>query len=257
MTSPQQKVAIITGAGAGIGQACALRFAANNHNVLLLDLSREALERTSEKISEKGGISIAMAGDIANEETSQNACEKAIAEWGRIDVLVANAGVQIGGQLLETEEEDWDKIIGVNLKGIAYSAKAVLPKMIAQGKGALVMVSSINAIDGAAGMAIYDASKAAVLGLMRSLAIDHGKHGVRVNAICPGNTLSDFHINRMAEQGVDLEELRAMTKGYGLLDRAAEPFEIANAIYFLASDEASFITGHTLVADGGYSISNT
>ena len=95
-----------------------------------------------------------------------------------------------------------------------------------------------------------------MLGLMRNLAIDHGKHGVRVNAICPGNTLTDFHINRMAEQGVDLEQLRSMSKGYGLLDRAAEPFEIANAIYFLASDEASFITGHTLVADGGYSIGN-
>lgn len=256
MTTNEQKVAVITGAGAGIGRACALRFARDKYKVLIVDQSETAVEQTCQSIRKDQGTCAALSGDISIEDTSKAIYEKASSQWGRIDVLVANAGVQIGGELLQTAEEDWDRILGVNLKGVAYSCKAVLPLMISQGSGAIVIVSSINAVVGSAGMAIYDASKTAVLGLMRSLAIDQGKNGVRVNAICPGNTLTDFHINRMAEKGIDLDELRSMTKGYGLLDRAAEPIEIANAIYFLASDEASFITGHSLVADGGYSISN-
>jgi len=255
MTTNNTKVAVITGAGAGIGRASALRFARDDYKVLAVDLSEDAVENTCQCINDMNGGAFGYAGDIALEETSENAIELALSKWGQIDVLVANAGVQIGGELLETKEEDWDKILGVNLKGVAYSSKASLPSMIKRGSGSIVMVSSINATAGAGGMAIYDASKTAVLGLMRSLAIDNGKHGIRVNAICPGNTLTDFHINRMAEQGIDHEQLRSMTKGYALLDRAAEPEEIANAIYFLASDEASFITGHTLIADGGYSIS--
>lgn len=257
MTPGEQNVVVITGAGAGIGRACALRFARENYRVVVVDLSADGVEHTCEQIAGINASAIGHAGDIAIEDTSLKACEKALSQWGRIDALVANAGVQIGGSLLEADEADWDRILGVNLKGVAYSCRAVLPSMIAAGKGSIVMVSSINATAGAANMAIYDASKTAVLGLMRSLAIDHGQHGVRVNAICPGNTLTDFHINRMAEQGIDLEKLRSMTRGYGLLDRAAEPMEIANAIHFLASDEASFISGHTLMVDGGYSISNT
>ncbi len=257
MTANDQKVAIITGGGAGIGRACALRFAGNGYRVVIVDLSEDAVAKTCQLVTDTGGTCTGLAGDISIEETSQTACREAISQWGGIDVMVANAGVQTGGGLLDTSEEDWDRILGVNLKGVAYSCKAVLPAMISQTCGSIVMISSINAISGSAGMAAYDASKTAVLGLMRNLAIDHGKHGIRVNAICPGNTLTDFHINRMAEKGINIEQLREMTRGYGLLDRAAEPPEIANAVYFLAGNEASFITGHTLVADGGYSISNT
>jgi 2-hydroxycyclohexanecarboxyl-CoA dehydrogenase len=255
MSSNQQKVAIISGGAAGIGRACAERFARDNYRVLVIDLSEDLLAETCKDITESKGICLSHCGDISIELTSQVACEKAMSEWGRIDVMVANAGVQIGGELLNSSEEDWDSILGVNLKGAAYSCKAVLPSMIAQKSGSIVIVSSINALAGSAGMAIYDASKAAVLGLMRNLAIDNGKHGIRVNAICPGNTLTDFHINRMSDKGFDIDQLRTVTKGYGLLDRAAEPLEIANAIFFLASESASFITGHTLIADGGYSLS--
>ncbi|MFT5133193.1 MAG: 2-hydroxycyclohexanecarboxyl-CoA dehydrogenase [Gammaproteobacteria bacterium] len=256
MTSDKRKVAIITGGAAGIGRACALRFAKENYHVLIVDQSEEALRDTCQTLEKESGSCTTLSGDISKESSSEAFYEKAMSLWGKIDVLVANAGVQIGGDLLDANEDDWDKILGVNLKGVAYSCKAVLPSMLTQGSGAIVIISSINAISGSAGMAIYDASKTAVLGLMRNLAISHGKQGVRVNAICPGNTLSDFHINRMAKQGVNLPQLREMTKGYGLLDRAAEPVEIANAAYFLASDEASFITGHTLLVDGGFSISN-
>ena len=255
MSSNQQKVAVISGGAAGIGRACAERFAGDNYRVLIIDLSEDLLDKACQDITASKGSCLSHCGDISIELTSQLACEKALSAWGRIDVLVANAGVQIGGELTQSSEEDWDNILAVNLKGVAYSCKAILPSMIEQDSGSIVIVSSINALTGSAGMAIYDASKAAVLGLMRNLAIDNGNHGIRVNAICPGNTLSDFHINRMADQGIDIEQLRALTKGYGLLDRAAEPVEIANAVFFLGSEAASFITGHALVADGGYSLS--
>ena len=123
--------------------------------------------------------------------------------------------------------------------------------MLARGAGSIVIVSSINAIVGSAGMTVYDMSKAAVLALMRSLATEYGEEGIRVNAVSPGNTITDFHINRMAEKGVSVEQIHEMTRGYGVLGRAAEPEEIANAILFLASDEASFITGQALAVDGG------
>ncbi len=254
MPKTKNKVAVISGAGAGIGRACALRFARAGYHILAVDLSQKNLALTHAEVVKEGLECEVLAGDIAAEKTSQLACESALKHWGRIDALVANAGIQTGGELLNTTEQDWDTILGVNLKGVAYSAKASLPAMIKQAEGAIVIISSINALGGTAGMAIYDASKTAVLGLMRSLAIDYGKHGIRVNAVCPGNTLTDFHINRMQEKGIGVDELREMTRGYALLDRAAEPGEIANVVYFLASDEASFITGHTLVADGGYSI---
>ncbi|NKB36980.1 MAG: SDR family oxidoreductase [Gammaproteobacteria bacterium] len=254
MTQSSNKVALVTGAGAGIGRACALRFATAGYHILALDLCEADLVLTQAEILKLDVDCEVQTGDISDESTSQLASEKALKLWGRIDALVANAGIQTAGGLLSTTENDWDTILGVNLKGVAYSAKACLPTMIDKSQGSIVIISSINAFGGTAGMAIYDASKTAVLGLMRSLAIDHGKQGIRVNAVCPGNTLTDFHIKRMKEKGIDLDELREMTRGYALLDRAAEPPEIANAVYFLASEEASFITGHTLIADGGYSI---
>ena len=250
------KVAIITGAGAGIGKACALRFAQEGYHIVVADLSEQAVEQSCKLINDEGGASIACVGDISKEETSRRMSNLAMESWGRIDALVANAGVQIGGELLQSNEEDWDRILGVNLKGVAYSCKSVLPAMIDQKNGSIVMISSINALIGSAGMAIYDASKAAILALMRNLAVEYGSRTVRVNAICPGNTITDYHIDRMAERGIDEQQLREMMNGYALLGRAAEPAEIANAVFFLASDQASFITGQTLLVDGGFSVTS-
>ncbi len=254
MQDHSAKVAIITGSGAGIGKACALRFAYAGINIAVADLSEPAIRSTCKIIEDNGGNAIGCQADVSSEKDCRYVAETALKTWGRIDILVANAGVQIGGSLLDTTEEDWENILGVNLKGVAYSCKAVLPNMIENQSGTIVINSSINALLGSAGMAIYDMSKAGTLGLMRNLAVEHGKDGIRVNAVCPGNTITDFHINKMAEKGISVEQLRKMTRGYGLLDRAAEPEEIANIMYFLASDESSFITGQAIIADGGFSV---
>ena len=130
MINEEQKVAVITGAGAGIGRAYALRFANDNYKVLVVDLSEDAVEQTSQSVKEIGGECAGFSGDIAIEDTSHAACEVALSHWGRIDVVVANAGIQTSGTLLDTSEEDWDSVLGINLKGVAYSCKAALPSMI-------------------------------------------------------------------------------------------------------------------------------
>jgi len=245
---------MVTGAGSGIGKACALCFASEGARVAITDIDTGALETVSDRITAEGAESLAVPADVADAAACEQAAQKVLAAWGRIDMLVANAGVQIGGSLLEASEWDWEKILGVNLKGVAYSCKAVIPAMLKQASGSIVIVSSVNALVGSAGMAIYDMSKAAVLALTRNLATEFGTRGIRVNAVCPGNTLTDFHIDKMAQKGVTEDQIREMTRGYGLLGRIAEPEEIANAISFLAGDQSSFITGHALVVDGGYSI---
>ena len=251
--SAQTKVAIITGGGAGIGKACALRFAHEGFCVVIAEISEEDGQRTLELIRSDGREVIFCQGDVSREADPQAWAQAALDKWGRLDVLVANAGVQIGGDLFETTEADWERIIGVNLKGVAYSCKAVLPAMVAQGSGSIVLISSINALVGVGGgnMLAYDASKAGVLALTRSLAIAHGKDGIRVNAICPGVTVTEFHERRAATRGQTPEELRASLKGHALLGRPAEPDQIASAVFFMAGDDASHITGQSLVVDGG------
>lgn len=249
-----KQVAVITGAGAGIGRACAKCFVNQGYRVVVSDIDPERVANTTAEINGSGGDAIGIPGDISLEETALEIKEKTLAAWGRIDVLVANAGIQTGGSLLDTGEQDWDKILAVNLKGVAHSCKTVLPVMREQQRGTIVIVSSVNATVGSAGMAMYDASKAAVLALMRNLAVENGEYGIRVNAVAPGATITDYHLQRAADKGMTVEQLREATRGYGILGRAAEPEEIAAAICFLASDEASFITGQTLFVDGGFSV---
>lgn len=249
-----KRVAIITGGGAGIGRATAARFASEGWRVLVSDISEQDGENACGSIKEQGGEAIFCGGDVSRLEDCEQFARQALDAWGRIDALVANAGVQISGSLLDAQQEDWDRILGVNLRGVGYSCKAVLPAMVRQHSGAIVIISSLNAAVGVAHMPIYDASKAGVLGLMRSLAVAYGKDGIRVNAIGPGATLTDFHIRRAAERGMSADDLREKTKGYGLLGRAAEPEQIASVVYFMAGDDASNVTGQFLLVDGGASL---
>jgi NAD(P)-dependent dehydrogenase (short-subunit alcohol dehydrogenase family) len=254
MTTMDHSVAIITGAGSGIGKACAIRFASEGARIVVVDRVDTDGQETAGLLKSRGAEAIFVHADVSSEQECKRFAEAAVSVFGRIDVLVANAGVRVFGTVLEATEEDWDKILSVNLKGVSFSCKAVLPKMIEQKSGAIVLIGSTTALTGRTNMPLYDATKFGVLSLTRSLAATYGRHGIRVNAVCPSLTLTNFHFKKASSEGISPEELRERQKGYGLLGRPGEPEEIAAAIHFMASKEASFITGQYLIVDGGYSI---
>jgi 2-hydroxycyclohexanecarboxyl-CoA dehydrogenase len=245
-------VAVVTGGACGIGRACVERFAGSGSAVLFTDRSEVDGLETARVLSEAGSRVSFLAGDVSDGAHCQLAIDTAVARFGRVDMLVANAGVQLQGGLLETSSADWERVMSVNLMGVVNICKAAIPVMLAQGAGSIVVVSSLNALRGFPGMAAYDASKAAVLAVARDIAVEYGG-SIRANAVCPGATLTDYHARRAAARGVSLDELRQSTRGYGLVGRAAEPAEIAAVITFLAGPDASFVTGQVIVADGGYS----
>ncbi len=247
-------VTIITGAGSGIGRACAIRFAEEGARVVVVDRADADGRETVDLLKSRGAEALFVHADVSAEEECKRFAASAVSTFGRIDVLVANAGVRVFGTVLEATEEDWDNILSVNLKGVSFSCKAVLPGMIEQRSGAIVLIGSTTALTGRTNMPLYDATKFGVLSLTRSLAATYGCHGIRVNAVCPSLTLTNFHFKKAASEGISPEELRERQRGYGLLGRPGEPEEIAAAIYFMASKDASFITGQYLIVDGGYSI---
>ena len=252
--STDKKVAVVTGGGAGIGKACVLRFIKEGIRVIIGDMSKEDGEQTCALVRESGGEILFIEGNVANESDCQAWAQAAKDKWGRIDILVANAGARVNGSILDATDEDWETIVNVNLKGVAYASKAVLLTMIEQQSGAIVMISSANAKVGRSGMPLYDATKAGVVSLAQILAVAHGKDGIRVNAICPGSTLTDYHERRALARGVSRELFREGREGYALLGRPAEPSQIASAVYFMASEDASNVTGQALMVDGGLSV---
>ena len=248
-------VCIVTGGGAGIGRACVELFAQHGYRVVAADVDAAAARSTAASARDRHGVeTIGVGCDVADARACEAMAREALDRWGRIDVLVGNAGIQTPGRLLDATESDWEQLVAINLKGVVNSCRAVLPAMIERHDGRIVLVSSINALLAPAGMTLYDMTKAGVLGIMRSLAVDHGRDGIRVNAVCPGATMTDHHLRTAAARGMSEAELRSRTAGYALLGRVAEPSEIASAIHFLASDAASFVTGATLVVDGGYTV---
>lgn len=252
--SSRSQIAVITGAGSGIGKACAIRFVQAGAGVVVVDWNAETGQQTLEDLKNMGAQAIFCQADVSNEQDCMEFARRATYRFGRIDVLVANAGIRAFGTVLESTEEEWDRMLAVNLKGVTFSCKAVLPKMIEQQSGAIVLIGSTTAMTGRTDMPIYDVTKFGVLSLNRSLAATYGKFGIRVNTICPSKTITEFHLDKAKAQGISPDAFRARFQDYGLLGRACEPAEIAAAVYFMASSEASFITGQHLMVDGGYSI---
>ena len=220
--------------------------------LVLADISQDDGAQTLEMLEARGAEAVFEHGSIADETFCKKLTGRAIEKWGRIDVLVANAAQRNFTRVVETTEKEWDAILAVNLKGTAFSCKAVLPQMIKQKAGAIVLLSSVHHQVGRNEMPIYDATKAGIVSLTKSLAVDHAADGIRVNAICPGLTITDFHIRKAIQEGRSVDKLKRTR--IGPLQRPADPSEIAAAIYFMASDEASFITGQALMVDGGLSI---
>jgi 2-hydroxycyclohexanecarboxyl-CoA dehydrogenase len=239
------KVALITGGGQGIGAATARVFRHEGARVMIVD--EKAPERPDP------GIETFIA-DVADEAMALEAVRRTVKEFGRLDVLVNNASMRNYSSLARASRDEWLAVIGVNLMGAANYCKAALPALRKSGKASVVNVSSCYAVTGRKGMGLYDATKAGMLAMTRTLAFEESAHGVRVNAVCPGSTLTGYHIARGKAAGKSLEKVKGERQETSLLGRWAEPEEIAWPILWLASDEASFITGTTLMVDGGLSI---
>ncbi len=250
------KVGLITGGGGGIGAATAALFCAEGAAVMIVDSDAEALQHTASNIQKQTPDArlFTHAGNVGDTRTADTAAALCIERFGSIDVLVNNAAMRNYSPLSEAKPEEWQAVVAVNMIGNANFCRATLPFVRKSGKGAIVNVSSCYAVKGRKGMAIYDATKAAMIAMTRTLAFEEAAWGVRANAICPGSTLTDFHVKRTKAAGKSIEELKTQRQDTSLLGRWADPLEIAYPILWMASDEASFITGTTLVVDGGLHI---
>lgn len=252
------KVALVTGGGSGIGEAAVRLFLEEGAKVAFTVHETTRPEDALRAVDPAGERVLVLQADLTKEAEAERVVSETVARFGRLDVLVNNAAVRVWGPITEATPESWDFIIGVNLLSVAYCSKHAAREMIKGGGGAIVNVSSSNAIAGRAGMGQYDATKAAELALTRSMACDHAAQNIRVNAICPGPTLTQYHIRRRAaSEGITVAEAEAKMRAAGvgnLLKRWAEPREIAHGILFLACDESSHVTGTSLMVDGGLSV---
>jgi NAD(P)-dependent dehydrogenase (short-subunit alcohol dehydrogenase family) len=250
------RVALVTGGGGGIGAATGRLFAEEGAAVALLDTDATAVEAAAAGIraAVPAAQILPLKADIAQESEARRAVDETVARFGALHTLVNVAGVRVYAPLAEADAKDWERILGVNVLGTAHCCKAALPRLRAAGRGTIVNVSSVYGLMGRTGMGQYDTTKAAVLGFTRTLAVEEAPHRVRVNAVCPGGTITPYHIRRAAARGVSEAELRGERSRDNLLGRWAEPREVAFPILFLACDESSFVTGATLMVDAGRSI---
>ncbi len=251
------KSALITGGGAGIGAALAALFCAEGAAVTLVDLDASALEDTRRHIISQIPLAqvATLAADVAQATTAPQAVGLAVQSHGHLDVLVNNAAMRINQAIETATDQQWRALLDVNLLGSVALCRAALPALrqsyTSGGQPSIVNVSSCYAVKGRKNMGLYDASKAAMLAFTRTLAHEEAGHGIRVNAVCPGSTLTDFHLKKARAMGKPIEQLKNERQTTSLLGRWATPLEIAWPVLWLASDEASFITATTLMVDGG------
>jgi NAD(P)-dependent dehydrogenase (short-subunit alcohol dehydrogenase family) len=244
-------VVIVTGAGSGIVRAASMLFAREGARTAVMDVSAGGVEATCAAIHEQGGQSLPLPCDVTHEEEVEKAVEIIVGQWNRIDVLCNNAGIELSKPLLETEEDAWDRVLAVNLKGMFLLSKHVIPHMLKAGGGSVVNTSSISGLLGWPDSSAYCASKGAVIQLTKEMAVEYGQYNIRVNCICPGTTATPM-IDRLLKLEEDPVRTAASIRAMHPLGRFAQPEEIARAILFLASHEASFVTGAVLPVDGGY-----
>jgi NAD(P)-dependent dehydrogenase (short-subunit alcohol dehydrogenase family) len=244
------KACVVTGAGSGIGRAIAQRFAEENAQVLCVDLNLETAIATAQDIQQAGGIASAVGADVSNPGQVDQFINRCVEQYGKIDVLVNNAGVNLPGVLHEVSNETIDRTLNVNVKGSIYGCRAAIPHMLRQGGGSIINMSSVNGLVSEPFLAIYSASKGAIVMLTKGVALDYAKQKIRCNAICPG--WIDTPINHAhAEMMGGLDKVYANIDSFQPIGRPGEPREIAHLALFLASDEASFLTGSIITADGG------
>jgi 2-hydroxycyclohexanecarboxyl-CoA dehydrogenase len=256
MNRVERKVVLITGGGSGIGAATGELVCAEGGKVLLVDANAAALASTTRAIVDQipGARVATFVADVAQAPKAARAVERALEEFGQLDVLVNNASMRNYSAIADASPAEWQAVVAVNLVGAANYCRAALPALRKSTRASIVNVSSCYAVAGRKGMGLYDATKAGMLAMTRTLAHEEASHGVRVNAICPGSTLTPFHAARAEAAGKSVDALKSERQTTSLLARWATPQEIAWPIIWLASDEASFITGATIMVDGGLSI---
>lgn len=245
------KVAIVTGSATGIGKQGAILFAEEGARVVVVDLDEAGGHQTVETIRKAGGTAMFVQTDVIDPAQVEGLVQTTKTTYGRIDILYNNAGVNLYGKLTDTSVENWDRVMAVNVKSVFLCCKAVIPMMKEAGGGTIVNTASSAAIVGLRNLAVYTASKGAVLQLTKNLALDYAADQIRVNALCPGVTATEMTL-KMIETSSDPAATRARYDHGRPLGRMAAPIEIARAALFLASDQSSFMTGAYLIVDGGY-----
>lgn len=243
----KDKVCIVTGGGSGIGRATCVLFAREGATVVVADKSGEAAKTVAEGLGQQG---VAMEVDVADRGSVERLIGAVVDRFGRLDVLVNNAGFGFAGTVVETDPDAWDKLMAVNVNGVFYGCKYAIPAMQAHGGGVIVNTASVVAAVGIRDRAAYCASKGAVAALTRAMALDHVGDRIRVNAIAPGTIDSPYFQDILAKSD-RAAELRRGLESRQAMNRLGQPEEIANGILFLASEESSFMTGAILTIDGG------
>jgi NAD(P)-dependent dehydrogenase (short-subunit alcohol dehydrogenase family) len=244
------KSCVVTGAGSGIGKAIAERLALEGGKVVCVDLNPTAVAATVQGIQAAGGIAEAVTADVSNSMAVDGFIARCVELYDRIDILVNNAGINLPGIFHEVSNDEIDRTLNVNVKGYMYGSRAAIPHMLRQKAGAIVNISSVNGLVAEPFLSVYAASKGAIVMLTKGIALDYAKQGIRCNCICPGWV--DTPINYAhAEMMGGLDKIYAEIDRFQPIGRPGEPSEIANLALFLASDEASFLTGSIIAADGG------
>jgi len=251
----QDRVAIITGAASGIGKATALRFGKEGARVMCADINGDGAEQTARQIADTGGEAASVKADVAREPEVERMIGETVERWDRLDVLFNNAGIGFGMPVTQVPESEWDRLMDINLKGVYLGCKHAIPKMVAQGGGAIVNTASDAGLRGFSFLSTYCASKGGVVLLTKSLAVEWAAAGIRVNCVCPGVIRTPI-LDPMLEQsqatlGISEAEMWDRMARSHPIGRVGEPEEVAAAVTFLASDDASFITGIALPVDGG------
>ena len=247
----KDKIAVVTGAGSGIGRATALRFGEEGASVVVSDKNGAAAKTVADAIVAAGGTARGMEIDVTRSAEVKRLLDETVAAFGRLDILVNNAGYGIVGTVESTSEEEWDALLSVNVNGVFYGCKHAVPIMRAQGGGVIVNTASTTSRVGVRDRAAYVTSKSAVAGLTRAVALDHVHDNIRCNAVGPG-TIDSPYFDQIFAQSNDAAALRRSYEDRQAMGRLGQPEEIANAILFLASDEASFCTGSLFFVDGGW-----
>lgn len=248
------KAVLVTGAAKGIGAGIAGRLVEAGARVALLDVDREALAAKHAELAGEDGAVLALPADLVDEEQTRAAVDAAAAHFGRLDAAVNNAGIAVYGTAEELTTEGWERQLAVNLRGAFFVSKFAVPHLRAAGGGAIVNIASVHAFASYAGALAYDVSKNGMLGLTRTMALDHGRDHIRVNAICPGYIQTPL-LDKWLAGETDPEATMKEVLRWHPLGRIGTPRDIAEAVLFLISDAASWITGTTLVVDGGLLIS--